>query len=84
MRYRACVMSDRTLFIIGSGIWAFISLSLVARIWIIHRRESFGKKLFWASVVLVPFIGWFFYGAFFKPVGDNRVVCPETQGIECL
>lgn len=75
-------MNERTMTILGCALWAFISLCLMARIWVLYRRERFRKKLFWTAIVMVPFFGWIICGAFFKALRDNDTACEGAQGID--
>ncbi len=51
---------------------AWGSLSLIARMWLVHRKEPLLKKLGWSCVLAVPLFGWIFYGAFFKTIESNN------------
>jgi hypothetical protein len=50
--------------------------------WFFHRRAGFFKKLWWTLVLLLPFVGWLFYGALFQSPGYNENQCPtgDSQG----
>jgi hypothetical protein len=48
-----------------------ISLILIARIWIFHRKDSLKKKLMWSAILMLPVLGWVLYGAFYNTLGDN-------------
>ena len=61
------------------AVWAWISLSLVIRMWLLHRRVGAIKKLFWSLVLVVPVVGWIFYGAFFRPPSISAVRAPEEH-----
>jgi hypothetical protein len=54
-------------------LWVWISLSLLAHLWIAHRKDPFFKKLRWSPVICFPFFGWIFYGAFYTPLRENDV-----------
>ena len=45
----------------------FISLCLVARLWVLRPRDSIARKIVWTLILLVPLVGWLFYGAFYRP-----------------
>lgn len=60
------------------GFWIWASLTLILRIWLVHRREPEGKKLFWSVVVLVPLFGWLFYGGLFRVPPDNETFCEDV------
>ena len=49
----------------------WVSLSLIARLWMVHRAAPLPRKLFWSAALLVPLLGWFFYAAFFRPLGRS-------------
>jgi len=63
------------------AVCAWISLSLIARMWLVHRRAGLLKKLFWSVALLVPPLGWIFYGAFFRPpsVSENRAPTEHSR-----
>jgi hypothetical protein len=69
----------RVAAVILTGVWAWISLSLIARMWLVHRRARFIKKLFWSFVLLVPIAGWIFYGALFHPPSVSDIRAPEEH-----
>ena len=53
-----------------------VSLCLVARLWIVHRRAGIISRLAWSFVLLVPVFGWLFFAAFFhapwRMAGDGH------------
>jgi hypothetical protein len=51
----------------------WLSLSLVIRLWLVHKQDSFPKRLLWSFVLCVPFFGWLLYGAFYSPLAENDV-----------
>ena len=59
------------LLIVICAIWAWVSITLVIRLWLMHRRASFVKKFLWSLMLLVPVFGWMCYGGFFR--------APESQ-----
>jgi hypothetical protein len=65
--------------------WAWVSLSLIIRMWLLHRRSHILKKLFWSFVLLVPLLGWLFYGAFFQPpsVSENPAPTEHSRDAIC-
>jgi hypothetical protein len=50
-------------------IW--LSLSLIIRLWLVHKGDSLPKKLMWSLVLSIPFFGWLLYGAFYTPLNAN-------------
>jgi hypothetical protein len=72
----------RVAAIILAGLCAWVSLSLIARMWFVHRRAGLIKKLFWSLVLLVPIAGWIFYGALFHPPSVTGIRAPEDQSGE--
>jgi len=58
----------------------YVSTCLILRMWLRGKRERFSKKLFWSLVLLIPFIGWIFYGAFYQPLSSGDV--PLTSGTD--
>ena len=50
-----------------------ISATLILRLWCVHRHDRFIKKFFWSVVLLLPLIGWTFYGAWYTPLPPNSV-----------
>jgi hypothetical protein len=60
---------------------AFISLCLIARLWVVHSESSTLRKLVWSVVLFVPLLGWIFYCAFFHPpsVSENRAPTEHSR-----
>jgi len=52
-----------TVWIFAFLLW--ISVSLIFRMWLVHRKASLIKKVLWSFVLLVPLFGWMLYGGFF-------------------
>ena len=52
-------------------LWGWISLSLILHIWLARRRVGWFRKVIWSCIVLMPLLGWLFYGAFFSVPGDK-------------
>jgi len=67
------------------AVWAWVSVSLLGRMWVVHRRTGLLKKLFWSVVLLVPLLGWIFYGAFFQPpsISENRAPTEHSRDAIC-
>jgi hypothetical protein len=55
---------------------ASISFRLIAGLWLSRQGDSAGKKLLWSAVLLVPFFGWVFYGAFYTSLAENDIKAP--------
>jgi hypothetical protein len=51
----------------------FVSLCLIARLWVVHRTDSILAKALWSIVLLIPLLGWIFYGGFYHP--------PDASGV---
>jgi hypothetical protein len=51
----------------------WVSVSMIGRMWLRYRRDSFLKKLGWSFILCIPFFGWFFYGGFYTPLRENDV-----------
>jgi hypothetical protein len=51
----------------------FVSLCLVARLWVVHAKDSVLRKLIWSFVLLIPLLGWICYGGFYHPPGYSSV-----------
>ena len=52
-----------TAVLVALCLW--ISACLIIRMWLVHRRARFAKKLCWSITLLVPLFGWLMYAAFF-------------------
>jgi hypothetical protein len=59
--------------VIFVGVWAWISLSLIIRLWLKDQSVSVTKKILWSLALCIPFFGWLAYGAFYSPLKDNDV-----------
>ena len=57
----------------------WVSLSLIIRMWLVHRRTSFFKKVLWSFTLLVPLLGWLLYGGLFHVPGFTDVDCPTEH-----
>ena len=44
-----------------------ISVALIVSLWVRHRHDHLLKRLGWSLVLLVPVIGWVFYGGLYRP-----------------
>jgi hypothetical protein len=60
-------------------ICVWVSLALIIRLWLVHRGDSFLKRLIWSLVLCVPFFGWLLYGAFYTPLRENDVKAPVNR-----
>jgi ABC-type amino acid transport system permease subunit len=65
-------VAHRAIGIVAAAICAFVSLCLIARLWILHRRARAVSKIVWSIVLLIPVFGWLFFAAFYR--------LPETLG----
>jgi hypothetical protein len=54
-------------------LWGWISLSLILHLWLARRQRQTGwiKKVIWSCVLLIPVLGWLFYGGFFNMPDDK-------------
>jgi len=52
---------------------AWISASLIVRLWLKERNDPWPKKLFWSLILCIPLGGWLVYGAFYKSLPENDV-----------
>ena len=53
--------------VICVGLWAFVGLCLIARLWTLHRRDRIISKVVWSIILLLPIFGWLFFAAFYRP-----------------
>lgn len=51
----------------------WLSVSLIIRLWLVHKKDSLPRKLIWSLILSVPFFGWLLYGAFYTPLSENDV-----------
>jgi predicted tellurium resistance membrane protein TerC len=58
----------------------WVGVSLILRMWFIHRRESFMKKFLWSFMLLVPLFGWLFYAGCFQIPDYTSNPCPPSSG----
>ena len=49
-----------------------VTALLLRNLWM-KQQGSVQKKKVWSLVVCIPFVGWLFYGAFYTPLGKNRI-----------
>jgi hypothetical protein len=57
----------------------WVSVSLILRMWFIHRRESFVKKFLWSFTLLIPLFGWLFYAGCFQIPDYSNTPCPPSS-----
>jgi hypothetical protein len=50
---------------------AWISISLIGRMWLRNRQASFLKKMGWSLILCVPLFGWLFYGGCCSRLGPK-------------
>ena len=60
-----------------------VSGGLIIHLWVRHPVDTVLKRLFWSVVLLLPFVGWVLYGAFYSPpsVQPRDMRADETSGI---
>ena len=59
----------------------WVSISLIIRMWLVHRRATVIKKLTWSVLLLIPLFGWFLYAGCFHPPDYTDIPIPETPGL---
>lgn len=57
----------------------WVSISLILRMWIIHRRATFLKKILWSFTLLIPIFGWLCYAGLFRVPNFTDVECPDEH-----
>jgi hypothetical protein len=70
--------SHPVLLIAFCALWAWISLCLIIRLWVVHRKASRTRKILWSMMLLVPLFGWFFYAGLFHVPDYHGIPAPET------
>ena len=60
-----------------------ISVALIVSLWVRYRHDHVLKRLGWSLVLLVPVIGWVFYGGLYRPppVQPKDMRAQETPGL---
>jgi hypothetical protein len=74
------LVAHRTLGVATAGICAFVSLSLIARLWVLHRRAPTMSKILWSIVLLLPVFGWLFFAAFYRAPASLSWTGTEEHG----
>lgn len=64
---------DHVTEVLVFGFCLWLSLSLIIRLWLKQRRDSWFKKLMWSAILCIPLAGWLLYGAFYTPLSENSV-----------
>ncbi len=59
----------------------WISVSMMGRMWLKYRRDSFLKKVAWSLILCVPFFGWLFYGGCYTPLSDHNMPLPMDPSV---
>ena len=68
------------LLIVLCAVWAWVSITLVIRLWLVHRSASFLKKFLWSLMLLVPVFGWMLYGGSFQTPQSRNPSEYESYG----
>lgn len=68
-----------------SGVWIaalclWISVSLIIRMWFLHRDVSALRKMVWSLILLVPLLGWLFYAGGFRIPEVTDIPIPPSAG----
>lgn len=60
-----------------------IGAALILSLWVRYPRDAVLKRFFWSLVLLVPVIGWIFYGGLYRspPVQPKDLRAQETTGV---
>jgi hypothetical protein len=60
-----------------------VSGGLIIHLWVRHPVDTVLKRLIWSVVLLLPFVGWILYGAFYSPppVQPKDMRAKDTLGI---
>jgi hypothetical protein len=71
------------LTIVAATLSGVISATLILSLWVRHRRDTVLKRLGWSLVLLVPVIGWVFYGGLYRPppIEPKDLQAQETTGL---
>ena len=48
------------------GLAVFLALSTVAKTWVASPAAPLARKFVWTVLLLIPYLGWVFWVAFFK------------------
>jgi hypothetical protein len=73
-------VAHRPLGVVIAGICAFVSLSLITRLWVLHRRARTMSKIVWSVVLLLPVFGWLFFAAFYRAPASLSWTGTEEYG----
>jgi len=60
------------------GFCLWVSISLILRMWLVHRRATLFKKITWSFILLMPVFGWFFYAGCFHIPDYTDIPIPPT------
>jgi len=69
--------------IVAATVSGMISAALILSLWVRSRHDHLLKRLGWSLVLLVPVIGWVFYGGLYRPppVQPKDLRAQETTGL---
>ena len=57
-------------------LWVVVSGYLIFNLWRSHPQDSLIKRILWTAVLMIPFLGWIFYGGLYN-VPDGQA--PDLQ-----
>ncbi len=69
--------------VVAAGVISvLVSIYLIALLWTRHRRDGVLKRCLWSCILLVPVIGWVFYGGLYQlpPVQSEDLRARESSG----
>ena len=47
-------------------LWVVVSGYLIFNLWRSHPQDSLIKRILWTAVLMIPFLGWIFYGGLYQ------------------
>ncbi|MEM1058115.1 MAG: hypothetical protein AAGK14_02610 [Verrucomicrobiota bacterium] len=53
--------------------YAAVAIYCTRRLWATAVADSFWRKLIWSCVIMIPFFGVIFYGAWYRPLSSSSV-----------
>ncbi len=62
------------------GLAAFLALTALAKTWVGSPAAPTGRRIIWTVFLLIPYIGWVFWMAFFKMPRRHGIYQPRWRG----
>ena len=54
------------------GVALLLVYICLLRVWIVHRKDNVGRKIYWTLICFIPLAGFLFYFAFYNAPASHK------------